>query len=681
MANTNAFVEKLKALGIRHGEKAVVGVAGGLFVMFVVSSFSQEAIKLTPDEVQTHAKKARANLDEKQDPKFIGGKLETDGIKLAGFEGQVKDIDSKSTDTTEYALSNPWVTVPPGAGNVRATPLILAVTELYSSASQGGAVMYKVDENGERIPLDEKDLAVAKPKPRRKRSNPMGGRGMMGGMGGAPKKGSSKTARDAAKAKAQRQEENLKAELAGDVEDESKAEAVEVEYKQTVKGLRWIAVTGVVDNQKMIDNFSKATKIPGFHPHYIRLNVQRQELGTDNTWGEWTKVDSEANITVLENMPDYDEEKTPENVRLSALVDPLPLLRTGHWRQVHIARLVPKDKRTVAKNAAAGGGGGMGVASNPMMDNMLQQQAGYGNKMGSQMSNMSKSGDMMNKMMGGNRMSGLGKPGGGGGAGGIGGIGGGQASKPGGTGDGEYEKSDQKEIMIRSLDFTIEPDKVYRYRVQLVVWNPNYKFDNVLPGVDTKSKTLTGPWSDASQPTLVPPEVMVHLVKKPPATSDPTGDPLRFQLTRWNPEDGLSVVKEFEIRLGDAVGWLQRVPVPAVEVNPTPGANPKISSKPIDFNSGQLMLDEIGGSITATALRSDVAPINVPAYAVLLLADGRLAIHDQTVDSVDPSRKSAAADFKDAVTHRRKRKAAGGMGAMMGGRGGGGGAGLSGASN
>ena len=160
MANTNAFVEKLKALGIRHGEKAVVGVAGGLFVMFVVSSFSQESIKLTPDEVQTHAKKARANLDEKQDPKYISGKLQTDGIKLAGFEGQVKDIDAKAIDTTAYALANPWVTVPPGAGNVRTTPIILAVTELYSSASQGGAVMFKLDENGERIPLDEKDLAA-----------------------------------------------------------------------------------------------------------------------------------------------------------------------------------------------------------------------------------------------------------------------------------------------------------------------------------------------------------------------------------------------------------------------------------------------------------------------------------------------------------------------------------------
>jgi hypothetical protein len=226
--------------------------------------------------------------------------------------------------------------------------------------------------------------------------------------------------------------------------------------------------------------------------------------------------------------------------------------------------------------------------------------------------------------------------------------------------------------MIRSLDFTIQPDKIYRYRVQLVVWNPNYKFDNVMPGVDTKSKTLTGPWSDPSQATLVPPEVMVHLVKKPPVTNDPAGDPLRFQLTRWNPDDGLSVVQEFEIRMGDAVGWLQRVRIPAVEVNPTPDANPKISTKPIDFNSGQLMLDELGGSIPATALRNDVAPINTPAFAVLLLADGRVAIHDQTVDAIDPSRKSAAADYKDAVTPKRKRKKTG-MGAMMGGGGGGGG--------
>ena len=161
---------------------------------------------------------------------------------------------------------------------------------------------------------------------------------MMGGqMPGARKKGSSKTAREAAKAKLEREQEALKNELAGEAEEEAKADAVEVEYKQTVKGLRWIAVTGVVDNQKMIDNFSKATKIPNFHPHYIRLNVQRQELGDDNSWGDWVKVDSDANITVLENMPDYDEEKTPENVRAFSAGRPAPVashrpLETGPHR-------------------------------------------------------------------------------------------------------------------------------------------------------------------------------------------------------------------------------------------------------------------------------------------------------------------------------------------------------------
>ena len=53
--------------------------------------------------------------------------------------------------------------------------------------------------------------------------------------------------------------------------------------------------------------------------------------------------------------------------------------------------------------------------------------------------------------------------------------------------------------MIRALDFTVEPDTTYRFRVRIVVFNPNYHLEDVTPGVDTKSLDSTAP--GASRPT------------------------------------------------------------------------------------------------------------------------------------------------------------------------------------
>ena len=38
---------------------------------------------------------------------------------------------------------------------------------------------------------------------------------------------------------------------------------------------------------------------------------------------------------------------------------------------------------------------------------------------------------------------------------------------------GNYWKSEEKKVMIRALDFTAEKDTTYRYRVRVVVFNPN----------------------------------------------------------------------------------------------------------------------------------------------------------------------------------------------------------------
>ena len=62
-------------------------------------------------------------------------------------------------------------------------------------------------------------------------------------------------------------------------------------------------------------------------------------------------VSSDENLKILDNLPEEEEDElTPETVRPEGLVDPLPFLTSGLWEKVHIASLVPKEKKEVAKS-------------------------------------------------------------------------------------------------------------------------------------------------------------------------------------------------------------------------------------------------------------------------------------------------------------------------------------------
>ncbi len=68
--------------------------------------------------------------------------------------------------------------------------------------------------------------------------------------------------------------------------------------------------------------------------------------------------------------------------------------------------------------------------------------------------------------------------------------------------------------MIRSLDFTVEPDTTYRFRVRIVVFNPNRNREDVSPGVDTKSVELFGPWSEPTDEVTMPADVTTYALRK-----------------------------------------------------------------------------------------------------------------------------------------------------------------------
>ncbi|MFO0910009.1 MAG: hypothetical protein U0794_16955 [Isosphaeraceae bacterium] len=668
----NAQVEKLKALGLRHGEKAVVALAAALCLLLLVSAVMKPTIDLTPADVDKHATAAQSNIDTKQDPDNILKLIEDAGIKNPGFEALVDTQAKSSLNPNDYRIDHAWVTPEPGAGLIRDTPQLIAPIELAAYPGRGGALVFALDETGKRI-LDEGDKQEEDPTTKlrrgRKRNRSMSGYGMMG-MGGMPGMGMGMGGNldpesEEAKKEFARKEKLLKGALVGKVDpnkEKAKEKGKEGEnaeetpeqggpWKEVTKGLRWVAITGVLDHKKLKDNYLAALKNPTVaHPNYKQVDIQRQELQPDGSWSDWQDVDIEKNRAVLFNLPETEEELAASESIIETIVDPLPFLKAGLWEKVHVASLVPKEKREIEK-PAAGIGGMMGAGGMPGMEGMY--------------SGMSRGG--MGGMMGAGGMPGMMGAGGMPGMEGMSGMGMGMGMG-GGDENLNFQKTEAESVMVRSLDLTADPDATYRFRLRIVVYNPNYKREDVSPGVDTKSLELKGPWSEPTEPVTMPADVTTYAMRKAPADgSSRRTDQVQFQVTRWTPEDGVTVVRNFNAGPGEVVGDPATASIP---VSDGSGAKNKL----VDFNSHLLVLDTAGGPRPIAPLGASGAPLDVPATTLLMKPDGTVIVRNQANDIADAVRKDMAENYAREVKESSKRRESsfgagmgmyGGMGGMM----------------
>ncbi len=604
MANANAIVDQMVGLGLRHGEKAGMAIASMIFFVCVGAAATKPTIETTPDQVKKAAEQAETNLNRKEDRETIVKRLEEqDKITKTNFTETVEEQIKVSLVSDNYKPAREWVTPEPGAGLIRDNPKIVAVDEVYAYPGRGGLLVYALDENGERIPLKEGE-ETEKQKTQRlgntrrpKASGGMGG-GMGGAMGGQRKKKSrprSEILREQEEERKLEAKKKLAALSGGGVEDtketKSEAEAIEQKgnYKEVTKGYRWVAITGTLDHAQMLAYYRTALKNPAVaHPHYARLDLQRKTLQSDGTWSDWQKVDAKKNYEILDNIPETDDELAPENVLPEHLVDPLPFLKFGLWEKVHIASLVPKEKVKApeVKNPPPGMGamgamrGGMGGMAG------MQAMAGQQSAM---MGNMMKS---QSRMMGGMER--------GGGMGSMMGAMGGSTEAV-----GNFWKSEEKKIMIRALDFTVEPDETYQYRVAVVVWNPNLNYENVSPGTNTKDKVLIGPWSKETEAVTMPPDVMPYAIGTLPNVSSEAQ--VRFQVVRFHPADGVTVPRNFEASVGELIGERRTAPVPVSD-----GSGKK--TVPIDFTTHQIVLDVSGGGYQQLPAGFNGPPIERPRW-------------------------------------------------------------------
>ena len=439
----NASVEKLKALALRQGEKAVVGIAATILVVCLGLAFSKPMIPTSPAELQKKAENADSNLGIRQDPEAILSKIEEAGIKDPGFVKIVESQTINALKPSDYRVKLDWVIPEPGAGLIRDQPELIAPTELAVFPGRGGVQLYSLNDKGERI-VDKSALAVNGGRP--------GGRGLYGRGGGPSERPEAAQKRQeaekqkmdrllAGKSDAAKDKDAGKEKAEGD-KDKEKAEADAADpasvgpWVEETKGKRWVVITGVVDNEQMNKNWLTALKNPAIaFPQYVKVDAERQARQSEGEWSDWIAVDDDARYKVLDNLTEGDEEIVPAPIRPEALVDPLPFLRAGYWSGVHVARLVPPEVLN-APAANVNMGVGRGSASMGMM-------GGSGSKGMGMMGGGGEMANMMGGRSGGSMRSGF-----------EGAMGGTSA----GSTDEAVVPNTEKTLMLRLLDFSIEPN-------------------------------------------------------------------------------------------------------------------------------------------------------------------------------------------------------------------------------
>ena len=373
----NAQVEKLKDLGLRHGEKAVVGLAGLLCLLFLVSA-AKKSIEITPEQVSKHADAAHSNLPKPQEPQDILTIVEAAGIKNPGFVALVEAQEKEGLKPDDFPVARSWVTPEPGAGLIRDKPELIAATDLYAYPGRGGACVYAL-EDGKRVPEDPN----AKKATRRSGSQEANG--------------------GSARGKDRRPESQLRDDgrhgvVAGRADEEAEEEARRPEKRRQGRKIldspaRRRRQVGGRRRGRPVQGSDQGAPLGGHHrrhrpqeaagqlpaalkdstvahPNYKQLDVERQVHQADGSWSEWQAVDIDKNHEITYNLPEEEEELTPDTVRLQPLVDPLPFLKAGYWERVHVASLCPRKSAKIDKDAAAGMIGGAGM----MGDDMVAQQ-------------------------------------------------------------------------------------------------------------------------------------------------------------------------------------------------------------------------------------------------------------------------------------------------------------------
>lgn len=666
---------QLKSFCLRHGEKFV-------FALFVLTFFwlSWRALGVKPyaklpDELKKASADANNKIETSTPPNPIPGLAQA-----PNFDRLKENEGAPRVDGTPYMLPSPWSRPLAERRVRRVEPKLLAPRQLIAYADFGVLAISRTSVqrsgpaggDGEAMaggmgamggmggmggmPTSEQMSQMRKG---------MSGMGSMGGPGGAspeemsgmnrgmsgmPKagKGTTRKSKDAdkkRKAKEKADKEKEAARLAARKRRENEKHDLVAPSDSKPKGEYWICVVGLIPSREQFAEYSKvfrdATYADEFldEPHWWTYDVQRAAVTSpaqDVDENDWEDIDVPAALKQTDRWPEYPE---LVDARYLGLCEPLPPVVSHNHRletvcHPKIIELItakppevkaPKTKKK-SRNVLLGG----------KSSGRSTSRSGMGG--------MSRMGGMPTDMRGMGRGRGMG------GMSSMGGMG--QGMVGGSMGMGAYgtAKVQRAEYRLcRFFDLNVEPGKTYRYRIRLVMLNPNH---NVPPRyLQSKNAqklregtTRTTDWCDACPPVTVPlgGSILAGDVKPAKGVKEPS---IELMFNVFDKKQGVDALHPEEVRRGDLANY----PDTSVLVPDPSDPSGVPLDKKLNIETGALLIDLAGGEKIPGA----PSGLITPGRALIMSPTGELIIRSEARDAARyTDDKSRLKELKDLKTRK-----------------------------
>jgi len=208
-------------------------------------------------------------------------------------------------------------------------------------------------------------------------------------------------------------------------------------------------------------------------------------------------------------------------------------------------------------------------------------------------------------------------------------------------------------LLFRFFDYTVEAGKSYRYRVRLMLVNPNYGIEPKFladPALAEKQWIEKDRWSEPTPAITVPRDARVlagNVHTRIRDTDEPSG---MVAIVKWMEETGQDVDKDFRVVRGqqlDYPGTVIREPKRNPrDVEPEGGdllggrnadATEPEEPEKIDFLTEMLVLDLVGGNRLPGRDRS----MTEPGSILVMEHDGTLAVLSEAEDKKEYERRTS----------------------------------------
>lgn len=336
------------------------------------------------------------------------------------------------------------------------------------------------------------------------------------------------------------------------------------------RGIRFAAVRAVFPLKDQIDKLVEAmhetTANAAKLVIFVDFELERQVAVPGNKpWsGPWEKVDLQAALDVLEHV-DFDTELVDLGFTDPVFTMPLPRSVTAHkWikyashpkikqlneevaeAQQHLLEMMVEkaEKEKVEDKTRRRG-----------LTGIQHDGRGLRNQMSGSMPDMAK---QVQNQFGSGKATMY-----------TGGLDAGAGARMGETVNymgGEMQKDLRlaKYLLFRYFDFNVNPGNAYRYRVRLVLLNPNFKrpVEELVDESVAAGENRITPWSEPTVPTYFPEEQKVFLTKADKARPD-TGLPsATLDIIQWFTDSGMHIAAKLEkLQLGQFIGGRPKIKV------------------------------------------------------------------------------------------------------------------------